>query len=85
MTPNFARRVHLDLTGCVPTVAAIRDFLADPAPDKRQKLVDRLLDSPQYARHFSTVWTSLFLPEADSNNHSLFRGRLQVLAAEAAA
>ncbi|HEY2839441.1 MAG TPA: DUF1549 domain-containing protein, partial [Pirellulales bacterium] len=69
---EYARRVHLDLTGSVPTVAALREFLADASPDKRQKLVDRLLDSPQYARHFSNVWMSLFLPEVESNEQVRF-------------
>src|SRR4051812_37170479 len=43
---EFLRRVSLDLTGKIPTAAEVRAFLDDPAPDKRTRLVDRLLESP---------------------------------------
>src|SRR5258708_5623629 len=40
---EFLRRIHLDLTGSVPSSKQARDFLADTAPDKRAKLIDQLL------------------------------------------
>lgn len=43
---TFLRRVHLDLTGSIPTYEETKAFLADPSSDKRAKLVDRLLDDP---------------------------------------
>src|SRR5687768_13608785 len=43
---EFLRRVSLDLIGRVPTLAETRAFLADRGPDKRGRLVDRLLSSP---------------------------------------
>lgn len=52
---EFLRRVTLDLTGTVPTSAAARDFLNDPSPSKRTALVDRLLTSPEHARHLATA------------------------------
>ena len=39
---EFLRRVHLDLTGRQPTPEQVRAFLADTAPDKRDKLIDSL-------------------------------------------
>src|SRR5262249_2307389 len=48
---EFLRRVTLDLTGTVPTAATTRAFLSDPSPAKRAALVDRLLASPEHARH----------------------------------
>lgn len=59
---EFLRRVCLDLTGVIPPVAQARAFLADPAPDKRSRLVDQLLNSPGYATHMATVWRNRLLP-----------------------
>jgi hypothetical protein len=52
---EFLRRVYLDLAGTIPTAAEVRAFLKDPAPGKRQQLIDRLLASPEYARRLATV------------------------------
>src|SRR5262245_2226048 len=62
---EFCRRVHLDLAGRIPLVSEIRSFLDDKSPDKRRKLVERLLDSAAYVNHFTNVWRALLLPEAD--------------------
>jgi len=48
---EFVRRVHLDLTGLLPTAEATRAFLADKSPEKRGRLIDRLVDSDDFA-HF---------------------------------
>lgn len=48
---EFVRRVHLDLTGRIPAVPVVREFLANDAADKRAQLVERLLASPEHARH----------------------------------
>ncbi len=54
------RRVSLDLIGLPPTADELRDFLADTSPDAYEKVVDRLLASPQYGerwgRHWMDVW-----------------------------
>ncbi len=52
---EFLRRVFLDLVGTIPTAAEARVFFADQAPDKRARLIDRLLASPEHARYFATV------------------------------
>ena len=64
---EFLRRVSLDLTGRIPSVADVRAFLDDGSPDKRQRLVDHLLESPHFVTHFTSVWRSLLVPEATSN------------------
>jgi hypothetical protein len=64
---EFLRRAYLDLTGRIPSPRDVHDFLADPDPDKRARLVDDLLDSPRYAAHFAAVWRALLLPEAAAN------------------
>jgi len=63
---EFLRRVYLDLGGRVPSVAEARRFLEDRRADKRQRLIDELLDSPRYPVHFSRIIRSLWLPEAQS-------------------
>ena len=64
---EFVRRAYLDLAGRIPTVAETRMFLADKQPERRQKLIDRLLASPRYATHFAGVYRSLLIPEAGNN------------------
>jgi hypothetical protein len=58
---EFLRRITLDLTGKIPTVDQARAFLADPDPAKREKLIDRLLASPDYARRLEQAVSVMFL------------------------
>jgi hypothetical protein len=53
---TFMRRAYLDITGLTPTEDAVRAFLADSDPGKRDRLVDQLVDSPQYADLFANKW-----------------------------
>lgn len=50
---EFLRRVYLDLNGIIPTAAEVREFLADTDPGNREKVIDRLLASPGYARRMT--------------------------------
>ncbi len=52
----FVRRAHLDVIGTLPTPAEARAFLADRAADKRARLIDALLQRPE----FETFWTLKF-------------------------
>lgn len=56
---GFLRRVTLQIAGRLPTVAEARAFLADPRLDKRVQLVDRLLESGDYADLFAQKWASV--------------------------
>ena len=51
---EFIRRVSLDITGILPTGERVREFLADKSSDKRQALIDDLLESPGYAAWWAT-------------------------------
>ena len=52
---EFLRRVHLDLVGTIPSGNRARDFIADDAPDKRERVIDQLLADPAHARHMAHV------------------------------
>lgn len=54
---TYLRRVTLDLTGRLPTLAETDGFLADPSANKREQLVDRLLASDDYAAFFARKWS----------------------------
>ncbi|HZU36613.1 MAG TPA: DUF1549 domain-containing protein [Gemmataceae bacterium] len=53
---QFIRRATLDLTGELPTPSELQQFLTDSRPDKRARLIDRLLNSDAYARHWARYW-----------------------------
>jgi hypothetical protein len=57
---TLLRRVSLDLIGLPPTREEIHAFLADESPEAYEKVVDRLLGSPQYGerwgRHWMDIW-----------------------------
>jgi hypothetical protein len=56
---TFVRRVTIDVNGRLPTADEVRAFLDDTSADKRAKLIDRLLDSPDYASYFALRWGSI--------------------------
>ena len=56
---TFLRRVFLDTIGTMPTAAEARAFLTDTATDKRVKLVQELLNRPEYADFWAMKWTDL--------------------------
>lgn len=45
---QFCRRVYLDTVGMLPTPEELQKFVQDPAPDKRAKLIDELLERPEF-------------------------------------
>lgn len=55
----FLRRVFLDTIGRLPTVAEARQFLSSKAPDRRARLIDQLLQSPDYADYWTMLWSDL--------------------------
>ncbi len=53
---TLARRAALDLTGLPPTPQEVDAFLADRSPQAYEKLVDRLLASPNYGEQMGRYW-----------------------------
>ncbi len=60
--PTFLRRASLDAIGRLPTPEEVRAFLAEQSPDKRARLVDRLLERPEYADFWANKWLDLLRP-----------------------
>ena len=56
---EFVRRVYLDVTGLPPSSADVRAFVADRATDKRDRLIDRLLASDEFAEQWAWHWGDL--------------------------
>ncbi len=59
---TILRRLYLDIIGRGPTAEEARRYLADESADRRTRLIDELLDSPEYAEHAASKWTDLLRP-----------------------
>ena len=53
---TLIRRVYFDLVGLPPTPETVDAFVADQAKDAYERLVDQLLESPQYGEHWARHW-----------------------------
>jgi len=59
----FVRRAYLDALGILPTMDEAKSFVADSAPNKRQRLIDQLLQRPEFADHWALKWSDLLKNE----------------------
>jgi hypothetical protein len=57
---EFLRRAFLDTLGVLPSPDEVRAFLADARPDKRSRLVDSLLERPEFVDHWALFLSDLF-------------------------
>jgi hypothetical protein len=58
---EFVRRAYLDTCGILPPLAEAEKFLADNDPKKRTKLIDRLLERPEFVDYWAYRWSDLLL------------------------
>jgi hypothetical protein len=80
---QFLRRVSLDLTGQLPLPADVAEFAADRAPDKRARLINKLLDNEEYAHHWAGYWRDVIGARVtDRRGLGLSRGFEKWLAGE---
>ncbi|GBD36595.1 hypothetical protein HRbin36_01720 [bacterium HR36] len=56
---EFIRRVYLDVCGILPTAEEVRAFLGDRDPHKRSRLIDRVLERPEYADFWALKWADV--------------------------
>lgn len=59
---TLLRRSYLRLIGRLPTAQEARAYLEDVSPDRREKLVDHLLEQPEYADFWANKWADLLRP-----------------------
>jgi hypothetical protein len=70
---EFFRRIHLDLTGRIPAAAETAAFLADGDAGKRERLIDRLLESEAFVDKWSYFFMDLFRANGKmARGHQLF-------------
>jgi hypothetical protein len=63
---EFIRRVYLDAAGILPDPEEIRTFMADVRPDKRARLIDALLERPEFVDYWAYKWSDLLLVSSRS-------------------
>jgi len=68
----FLRRIYLDLVGVIPSYDEATAFLKDTDPKKREKLIDKLLADPRYARQQAQVFDLAML----TRSHKLVEGQV---------
>ena len=58
---EFVRRIYFDMTGLPPTPEQVRNFLMDTtaSKDRREKLIDSLVDTTEYVDHWTHKWGDL--------------------------
>jgi hypothetical protein len=74
---TFLRRAYLDVIGLLPTADEARAFLAERSPDKRAKMIDGLLQRPEFAEHWALKWSDVLRNEEkvlDAKGVDLFFG-----------
>jgi hypothetical protein len=81
---TFIRRAFLDTIGKLPTADEARAFVADPTPEKRDRLIDSLLARPEFVDYWAYQWSDLLLvngsvlrPEAVKAFYGWIRQRVQ--------
>jgi hypothetical protein len=67
---TFLRRVTIDITGRLPAADVARKFLADTSPDKRERAIERLLDSEPYADYFANKWSAILRNRRDKDTYA---------------
>ena len=73
---EFLRRASLDVAGVAPTREQFERFVADPAPDKRARLIDELLDQKEFAELWVMKWAELLQMRTDDNNRVPYKATL---------
>ncbi|MCM8532560.1 MAG: PSD1 and planctomycete cytochrome C domain-containing protein [Lentisphaeraceae bacterium] len=57
---NFLRRIYISIAGRIPTLNEAKDFLESKEKEKRDKLVDTLLESEAFVSNFYNYWADVF-------------------------
>ncbi|MFO0923249.1 MAG: DUF1553 domain-containing protein [Pirellulales bacterium] len=81
---EFIRRVYLDTIGMLPTAEVVQAFVEENAPNKRARLIDELLERPEYVDYWAYRWSDLLLlngnllrPDPIKTYYEWIRGHVQ--------
>ncbi|HUF63012.1 MAG TPA: DUF1549 and DUF1553 domain-containing protein [Verrucomicrobiales bacterium] len=84
---EFLRRSSIDAIGTLPSAQETRAFLSDPAPDRRERWVDRLLARDEFVDYWAYKWSDVLLvnghllrPEAVRAYYGWIRERVRLSA-----
>ncbi|WP_145087169.1 DUF1549 domain-containing protein [Aureliella helgolandensis] len=76
---KWCRRVYLDLVGRIPSYEELLQFMRDRDGDKREKLVNLLLEDSRYteefANHWSSVWSNILIGRSGGTARNSFTSR----------
>lgn len=67
---TFLRRVTLDIAGRLPTPQEVREFSASTEPNRRDRVIDHLLSSTDYADYFANKWAALLRNRRNDANQT---------------
>ncbi|MGL5094643.1 MAG: DUF1549 domain-containing protein, partial [Planctomycetia bacterium] len=76
---EFLRRASLDVIGRVPSMEEIEQFDKTPAATRREDLINRLLASDEYGKHWANIWSKLMVTGGNDggNNQDVNPGALR--------
>jgi hypothetical protein len=63
---EFIRRAYLDAAGILPTPDEVRAFVSEPGADKRSRMIDALLERPEFVDYWAYKWSDLLLVSSRS-------------------
>ena len=69
----FIRRIYLDTLGILPEPGELERFLVDPSPDKRDALIEVILDRPEFVDYLTYRWSDLLLVSSEKLNQAAVR------------
>lgn len=73
---EFIRRASLDIVGRIAKPEEVVQFMKDPQQSRRTMLIDRLLKSPDYPRHWANVWTNWLLSRSGTFGRGTYHEQL---------
>jgi hypothetical protein len=73
---EFLRRASLDIVGRIAKPDEIAQFMKDPPQYRRSMLIERLLQSQDYPRHWANVWTNWLLGRSGTFGHGTYHEQL---------
>ena len=66
---EFIRRVYLDTAGILPNASVVEAFLVDNSPNKREKLINDLLERPEFIDYWAYKWSDVLLLKGAGRNN----------------